>query len=229
MNIFCLASCILQLAFCILFPCRVEAGEPLSLDQIVEKVQEVYNRTEDVQADFDQETKLKSWGQTQAAKGRVSFKKNGRMCWEYSTPMTQKIVSNGKKVWFYIPQDRQVTLYEMKQGLQSEIASSMILGKGDLKKEFAIAIDSPPAGEKKSYRLKLKPLKPQAGIDQIFLSLDMNSFQVFQVEIIDPFGNSNRIRFSHIAVNTHLPDSMFTFIVPEGVQVVTSPQAPLPR
>jgi len=212
-----------------LIPCHAQAGEPLSLDQVIEKVQEVYNHTEDVQAHFEQETGIKSWGQTQTAKGKVSFKKKGRMCWEYSAPMPQKIVSDGKKVWFYIPQDRQVTVYEMNQGLQSEIASSMLLGKGDLKKEFKITFDDSPSGEIKCYRLRLKPLKPQAGINQVILSVDVNSFQVFQTEIIDTFGNSNRIRFSHMVVNTHPPDSLFTFVVPEGVQVVISPQVPLPQ
>jgi outer membrane lipoprotein carrier protein len=209
-----------------LIPCHAQAGEPLSLDQVIAKVQEVYERTEDIRADFEQETGLKSWGKTQVARGKVSFKKNGRMSWEYTMPMAQKIISDGKKVWYYIPQDRQVTVYEMNQGLQSEIASNMILGKGNLKKEFDVEMENVPAGEKKYYRLRLKPLKPQAGINRIVLSVDKNSFQVFQTEIIDAFGNSNCIKFSHITVNSHLPDSLFTFIVPEGVEVMTSPKAP---
>jgi len=229
MNIICLASCILQLAFCILFPCRVEAGEPLSLDQIVEKVQEVYNHTEDVQADFDQETRMKSWGQTQVAKGKVSFKKNGRMSWEYSAPIPQKIISDGRKIWFYVPQDRQVTVYEMNQGLQSEIASRLMLGKGNLNREFEIALTDSPGDDKNYCRLRLKPLKPQAAIEQIVLKVDMKSFQVFETEIVDAFGNSNRIRFSHIKVNSHIPDSQFVFTVPAGVDVITSPQAPVSR
>jgi len=222
-------SCLLCLGFCFLFPCYVQGGQTLSLDQVISKVQEVYDRTEDIQADFDQETTLKSWGQTQVAQGKVSFKKNGRMCWEYRAPMAQKIVSDGTRVWVYIPQDRQVTVYEVGQFLQSEIASRMVLGKGSLKREFDVALEESPAGERRCYRLRLKPLKPQAGIGQIFLSVDMNSFQVFQTEMIDVLGNSNRIRLSHISVNTRLPDSMFTFIVPDGVQVVTPSQSPLPQ
>jgi len=222
-------SCLLCFASCILIPCHAEAGSSLSLDQIIEKVQEVYNHTEDVQADFDQETRMKSWGQTQVAKGKVSFKKNGRMCWEYSAPVSQQIISDGKKVWFYVPQDRQVTVYEMNQGLQSEIAYRLMLGKGNLSREFDIALTDSLGDDKNYYRLRLKPLKPQAAIEQIVLRVDMKSFQVFETEIVDTFGNSNRIRFSHIKVNSHLKDSQFVFTVPAGVDVITSPQAPVSR
>ena len=222
-------SCLLCFASCILIPCHAEAGSSLSLDQIIEKVQEVYNHTEDVQADFDQETRMKSWGQTQVAKGKVSFKKNGRMSWEYSAPVPQKIISDGRKIWFYVPQDRQVTVYEMNQGLQSEIAYRLMLGKGNLSREFDIALTDSLGDDKNYYRLRLKPLKPQAAIEQIVLRVDMKSFQVFETEIVDTFGNSNRIRFSHIKVNSHLPDSQFVFTVPAGVDVITSPQAPVSR
>jgi outer membrane lipoprotein carrier protein len=208
---------------------HIQADTSLPLDQIIEKVQEVYNHTEDVQADFDQETRMKSWGQTQVAKGKVSFKKNGRMCWEYSAPVPQQIISDGKKVWFYVPQDRQVTVYEMNQGLQSEIASRLMLGKVNLNREFDIALTDSPGDDKNYCRLRLKPLKPQAAIEQIVLKVDMKSFQVFETEIVDTFGNSNRIRFSHIKVNSHLPDSQFVFTVPAGVDVITSPQAPVSR
>jgi outer membrane lipoprotein carrier protein len=225
----CLASFILCLATCILIPCSVEGGSTISLNQIVEKVQEVYNRTEDVQADFNQETRLKSWGQAQEAKGKVSFKKKGRMNWEYSTPIPQKFISDGEKIWVYLPQDKQVTVYEMSSGLQSQIASNLMLGKGDLKRDFGIALVDTPLKDKNYYRLELKPLTPQANVNKIFLSVDKASFQVLETEIIDTFGNSNRIRFSHIKTNNHLPDSWFTFVVPEGVEVITSPQSSMPR
>jgi len=215
--------------FFILIPCHVKGGQILFLDQIIEKVQEVYNHTEDVQADFDQETRMKSWGQTQVAKGKVSFKKNGRMNWEYSAPIPQKIISDGRKIWFYVPQDRQVTVYEMNQGLQSEIASRLMLGKGNLNREFDIALTDSPGDDKNYCRLRLKPLKPQAAIDQIVLKVDLKSFQVCETEIVDAFGNSNRIKFSHIKVNSHIPDSQFVFTVPAGVNVITSPQAPVSR
>jgi len=208
---------------------HIQADTSLPLDQIIEKVQEVYNHTEDVQADFDQETRMKSWGQTQVAKGKVSFKKNGRMSWEYSAPVPQKIISDGRKIWFYVPQDRQVTVYEMNQGLQSEIAYRLMLGKGNLCREFDIALTDSPGDDKNYCRLRLKPLKPQATIDQIVLKVDMKSFQVCETEIVDAFGNSNRIRFSHIKVNSHIPDSQFVFTVPAGVDVITSPQAPVSR
>jgi outer membrane lipoprotein carrier protein len=220
-------SIILLLNF--FLPCRVGAETPLSLDQIIAKVQDVYDRTEGVQADFDQETRLASWGQTQMAKGKVSFKKNGRMYWEYSAPVPQKIISDGNKVWVYIPQDRQVTIYEMNRGLQSEIAYNLILGKGNLKKEFDITLADSASENKNCYRLKLKPVKPQTAIDHIVLSVDMKSFQVLESEIIDPFGNSNRIRFSQIRTNNHLPDSCFQFVVPEGVDVITSSHIPISR
>lgn len=207
----------------------VWAEELPTLDYMITKIQEVYDSTEDLQAVFEQVSTSKSWGQTQVARGKVALKKNGRMRWEYLKPLEQKIICDGSKIWFYIPQDRQVTVYERGEGFNSEIVSKLLLGKCNLRKDFEINWESNPSKEGTVYRLRLKPIKSQPGVDHIILSVNKNTFQIFETMIVDNFGNSNFLKFTSLKLNSQLTDSIFNFIVPEGVQVVKSPKIPQTR
>jgi outer membrane lipoprotein-sorting protein len=46
---------------------------------------------------------------------------------------------------------------------------------------------------------------------------------VVETLVEDPGGNTNRIRFSKISTNVGLKDKAFRFEVPDGVDVVESP------
>src|SRR5678815_5724705 len=83
------------------------AAQTASVQTVVKKLQARYDSTTGFRADFTQEVESATLGQKVEARGKVFFKKPGRMRWEFVEP-EQLLVSDGKFFWLYQPQDKQV-------------------------------------------------------------------------------------------------------------------------
>ena len=77
-------------------------------ETLAKSLQQRYQGIKDFSADFVHSYRggvLKT--QTQE-RGKVSVKKPSRMHWTYSSPEKKEFVSDGVKIYSYIPQDKQV-------------------------------------------------------------------------------------------------------------------------
>ena len=194
------------------------------LEEILAKVQEQYDKHDDFKANFVQESFLKSLGKKQIAEGLVYFKKPGKMRWNYQKPHKQEIVSDGKNLWNFRPEDKQVMVTAMTQAFQSKVPSTFLAGLGNLKKDFDLKWAKEPSG-KENYSLELTPREAQGSLEKLFLIVDRESFKILQARIQDVMGNITQIGFSKIQFDNHLPDSLFTFTPPPGVEVFNMPGA----
>jgi len=213
----------------IFFPYSFSYGS--SLDAVISKVQQSYDAVNGFKARFVQESMVKSWNaaQVQKAEGEVCFKKEGKMYWDYTQPIPQKIISNGEELWFYEPEDKQVTISKVGGGLQSQISADLLNGNANLTRDFKVRqIDSAPDKNAGRIVLELRPKIPQSNLEKVLLKIDEKSFLIYQTEVYDLFDNVTRITFSRVKINETLPDSLFTFIPPEGVEILSPPTIPLP-
>ena len=60
--------------------------------------------------------------------GTVALKRPGRMRWEYETPEKKTFVSDGTRVFFYVPADRQVIVRQ--QAGERGVAMALLSGQG---------------------------------------------------------------------------------------------------
>jgi outer membrane lipoprotein carrier protein len=196
----------------------------LSVDELIANIQRNYDRITDIQARFDQEYINKSLNQVKRAEGRVYFKKSGMMRWEYRKPRHQEIVSDGSMIWHYQPDDNQVIMGEISATIRTKMSQAFLFGEGNLRRDFRVLS---PSGESQRedtwYLLELAPVEPQVDIQRLVLRVDPKRYLIVQTDIYDAFENVNRIRFSRIKIDRNLPDSLFTFIIPPGTQVLRSP------
>ena len=199
-------------------------AQSLPLDEIVGKVQEQYETHEDFKANFIQESLVKSLGKKQAAEGIVYFKKPGKMRWNYQKPTKQEIISDGKNLWNYRPEDKQVLVSPMTNAFQSKAPSTFLAGIGNLKKDFQARWGKEPS-PKENYSLELNPQETQGSLEKLFLLVDRESFKILQARIQDVMGNVTQISFSKIQFDNRLPESLFTFTPPQGVEVFHMPGA----
>ena len=58
------------------------------------------------------------------------------MRWEYKTPEEQLYVSDGKTAYDYVPADRQVNKYLVKEAFDDRMPLMFLLGKSNLLDEF---------------------------------------------------------------------------------------------
>ncbi len=193
----------------------------LSIDELITRVQGSYDSVTDIQARFEQQYINKSLNRVKKAEGRVYFKKSGMMRWEYHKPVRQEIVSDGSTIWHYQPDDNQVIVGEISKAVRAKLSTAFLTGEGDLRRDFRVLS---PQGESQRedrwYLLELAPVEPQADFQRIVLRVDPKGYLIVQTDIYDAFDNVNQIRFSGIKIDRNLPDSLFTFTIPPGTQVL---------
>jgi outer membrane lipoprotein carrier protein len=192
-----------------------------SLDDVVRGLEGAYGRITDLKADFNQNAFNKSLNQTIPAAGSVYLKKGGKLRWEYTQPTPQEIVSDGKTLWVYTPQLNQVNVAPAPEALAGP-AGSFLVGLGKLREHFGVRFMNPasPRDGDGNVVLDLTPKQPLPTLARLILSLDPKSWEVRRAVVYDQFENTVTMRFTKMALNSNLPDSLFTFTPPKGVATV---------
>lgn len=222
------AACVGLLCVALLLPLRAMAqAKQQPLDEVVDDVQRVYHETKDLTADFEQTYHFEVTGRSKKSSGRVYLKLPGKMRWDYLTPEPKHFVADGKMLWVIAPQDRQV----MRQPLgQSDISSVLgfLMGSGDLRAQFVLTLLGQDAAGR--HRLQLVPRADETHYRKVVLVIDPQSHRTVETEITDPAGNLNHLVFRNIKANQGLPDSGFSFEIPQGYRVIeaAAPASPAP-
>lgn len=210
--------------FLIFLPSIVLAEELPPIDDIVQKLQHAYEKTEDFKANFLQETTIKSIKKTEIEEGSVFFKNPKNMLWNYTKPRAKKLVINRHTAWLYLPQEKVAYWQKSDNIFQSKALIKFLSGLGKLKDDFAITYAEPKALDKNgNYLLLLIPLEKNTILNPIQINVDKSKFYILQVNFDDTLGNSTSIKFSNIFINNGLTDKMFQFQPPAGVEIFKMP------
>jgi outer membrane lipoprotein carrier protein len=201
-------------------PAAAQPAGP-TLDQVVRGVEGAYGKMTDLKGEFTQSALNKSLNQTIDAKGVVYLKKGGKLRWEYAEPTKQEIISDGKTIWIYTPQLNQVNTGPAPEALAGP-AGSFLSGLGKLREHFTVRFLNPvqPKDGDGNVVLDLTPKQSLPTLARLILSLDGTSYDVRKAVVYDQFENTVTMRFAKVAVNSGLPDKLFTFAPPKGVATV---------
>jgi outer membrane lipoprotein carrier protein len=199
------------------------AGAPVSKDlkQVLDRLQRHYRDTNSFTAKFNEEIATVGAPKRQR-QGTVSFRKPGRMRWEFSDPEKQTIVSDGETLYSYDPDLNQVLETPLKHALKSSSATSFLLGIGNINRDFKAAFANPPTPT----GLVDLILDAKTGGYKIEIGLDPATYNLITLTLTDQLGDVTKIAFSDVRDNVELPDSNFAFKVPAGADVVTAPASP---
>jgi outer membrane lipoprotein carrier protein len=210
--------------FLIFLPRIVLAEELPPIDDIVQKLQHAYEKTEDFKANFLQETTIKSIKKTEIEEGSVFFKNPKNMLWNYTKPRAKKLVINRHTAWLYLPQEKVAYWQKSDNIFQSKALIKFLSGLGKLTDDFAITYAEPKALDKNgNYLLLLIPLEKNTILNPLQINVDKSKFYILQVNFDDALGNSTSIKFSNIYINNGLTDKMFQFQPPAGVSIFNMP------
>ncbi|OPY10940.1 MAG: Outer-membrane lipoprotein carrier protein precursor [Syntrophaceae bacterium PtaB.Bin038] len=205
----------------IFFSAPAGAAEPPNLDEVVRKIQDTYEQTGQVKARFTQTVTLKAMKKTEREEGVFYFKKPKRMRWVYTKPAAKELVINPEKAWLYVPADKVAYVQDADAIFRSAVSVRFLAGIGKLKDDFKISFAADKGTEKTpNYLLDLVPVKPEEGVRKLQIAVNRETFQIVKVVLFDPYGNVTTLTFSGIELNRDLPDSLFTFKPPAGVDVM---------
>lgn len=156
-------------------------------------------------------------------RGRLLVKKPGRMRWEYTSPEKKLFVSDGLKIYFYVPDDRQVTVTSVPRDNQATTPALFLAGKGNLARDFtASLVDAPPGAAPGSRALKLVPKASQPDYDWLTIVVEPATLKLRGLMYGDPQGGTTVFSFVNLKENPLLADKAFDFKPPRGVDVVTA-------
>jgi outer membrane lipoprotein carrier protein len=193
------------------------AAESTGADAVVDAVQKSYDATSDFVADFRQETEVKTLNRTMKASGKLSFKRPGRMLWRYDEPKNQFVLTDGKYLYFYQPDQNQVIKSPLKNAFRGDIPLSFLLGLGNLKKDFNATLKASDASQNV---LRLEPKGEAGGYSEILLSVSKPAADILWVSVRDAAGNLTTIHLSGMRKAVGVNDSLFQVKIPNGADVV---------
>src|SRR5262245_44820684 len=90
----------------------VRGAEPTAAE-LAQALQKKYDTVRDFSTDFVHTYRGGVLKRQLTEQGRLIVKKPGRMRWEYKTPEEKLFVSDGTKIYSYIPQDKQVIVSDV--------------------------------------------------------------------------------------------------------------------
>ncbi len=200
------------------------SGQTESIDVVVDKIQKRYEEIEDFHADFTQEATVKALNTVQKSDGEVWFKKPGKMRWNYYEPYKDQIVSDGRTLWFYNEEEKQVIESPLNQVSDTETTSTLLSGLGKIKELYRTSFSESGEFEADgSYLIDLKPKEEGEDYNKVTLSINKNTMMVNTLYLYDPFGNLTKVLLKNIEIDKGVSDSLFNFEVPSGVEVIKPP------
>jgi outer membrane lipoprotein carrier protein len=183
-----------------------------------------YHRIKDFSASFTQVYEGGVLRRKAVESGTVYVKKPGRMRWDYTSPQTKLFVSDGKTMYMYFPEDRQVMTSPMPEQDEATSAVLFLMGKGDVTRDFTARWAD--GGQPDEYALRLDPLIHQADYDWLEVTASRETLQIRTLTAGDAQGGRSVFTFTNFKENTGLADKLFQFSIPRGTEVITSGKTP---
>ena len=194
-----------------------------SEQQALDAIQRQYEKVSTFEADFTQRSYVKMMNQTQSIKGTVKIKKPGKMKWVYGAPDTQILISDGKNLWLYVPEEEQATKVPVESIYSSNTPALFLAGKGKLTRSFNVESVSE---ENRNILVTLVPKNEDQGLARLILHANKKNYQITGSTVYDKLGNKTEIRFSRIRINREIPEEQFQLKTPPGVEILDYTQTP---
>jgi outer membrane lipoprotein carrier protein len=193
---------------------------------LAQALQKKYDGVKDFSADFTHTYEGGVLRKLITERGHMIVKKPGKMRWQYTAPEEKLFVSDGVKLYSYIPQDKQVIVAAVPPDNDATTPTLFLAGKGSLTRDFTpTLVDLPPGMPAGSKALKLVPKAKQPDYDWLVLVVDPASLDIRGLVTMDAQGGTSSFSFTNLKQNLGLADKDFAFKIPRGVDVVsTSPR-----
>jgi len=154
---------------------------------IIDTVEQSYRALNTLIADFFQRSTLAKERREMRADGQMFLKAANdreplKFRFNYFRPTNHEIVSNGRSLWTYLPENRKVLLSDvsfvfdpMRFNPDRDRASNFLQGLGRISKDFMIT--SPPQGQDVdgNYILELEPRRATETIQKLFIVVNRDA------------------------------------------------------
>jgi outer membrane lipoprotein carrier protein len=198
---------------------QTQTQPPEEAERLALALQQRYQGIRDFSADFVHSYRGGVLRTQTLERGTVVIKKPGRMRWVYTSPERKEFVSDGLKMYSYLPLDHQVMVTAVPPDDQATTPAAFLAGRGDIVRDFTAAFDE--TSSTSMTVLKLTPRRPEPQYEYLLVGVDPITLQIQALTTRDPQGGNSTLTFSNLKENQGIADKEFVFRIPRGVDVIT--------
>ena len=204
------------------------------LNAVLKKIDEKQKSVETMKGQFVQRKSLSLLQNEVVSKGTMYFKKPQRMVWEYKEPERNTMIVNGNIVWFYLPDLKEATRFDLSQKAEiKSIFEKMAIGMGqsaeEMKKNYDVSIlkkvrkPDLPAKQAGKNIIVLQLIPKDAAISNFFKKIHLwfeEDGALYKTELFEKNNDTTIIEFKDMKFNVSISNSVFDFKLPKDVKVI---------
>ena len=186
-------------------------------DSISEKLSALLRPIESMSANFTQQLFDADDSELELFEGVFKLAKPGKMLWHIKQPMEQKLVSDGEVLWIYDPDLEQVVIESFADKIKSTPIALFNGQVADLDSRYTITQQHT---ERSTEIFTLSPKDTSSLFSRIDITFVDSVPQ--SLAVIDTFEQRTLIVFDKLSVNPLFDPSIFSFIIPNQVDVINN-------
>lgn len=192
----------------------------MTAEELVHGLESSYRGLKTLRAKFSQ---TYIWGaRKRVESGMAYFARGGLMRWDYQEPVRKLFLSDGKKLYLYVPEENQLTRSKLKSSEDIRVPFLLMVSRPNLHKVFSrIEIAGHEAVRDPSdFVLRAFP-KPEHAeeFQQVLIELSPE-FEIRRLVLQSDNRSTMEFTFDHIERNVALNPALFRFTVPAGAEVI---------
>lgn len=189
-------------------------------DALARRIQARYDTVKDFSARFEQRYAGGALRRQAVERGTVLVKKPGRMRWDYVEPERKAFVADGRRLYMYVPADKQVVVSDIPAEDQASTPILFLAGKGNLSRDFTVTTTTVAGAAEDTVAIRLVPRRRERDYEWLALVVDRASLAIRMLVAGDSQGGTSTFTFSDMRENVGLADSQFNFTIPRGADVI---------
>ena len=214
-------TCLIALAFIHSAPCSAQD----QLTKILDGIRKNYGSLPGLTVSYEREIVTKSMAmlgdavKSDVATGQIHFMPPYFLKVQQETPSREILTTDGKTLWWYIPQKNQVHRYPTERlGPELRLLSDIFRGLKGVEEGFVVSLKEEEAAP--SLKLELTPNPPWPDVTHIDLYVKPSDDRIEKVEIYNILGGLTRFRLGDKIKEESFKEDFFRFKIPEGAKVI---------
>ena len=169
---------------------------------------------ESYQAGFIQNVYGEGGRQLDSSSGIVFLQRPGKFYWQYRSPYSQYLISNGTTLWVYDEDLEQVTVNNLQDNVQHTPAA-ILSGDVNIAEEYDVSwLDNSSGGE------WVELVSRNAETEFNSMEFGFYDGELVGMVLNDNLGNRTHLEFHDVQRNLEVDEALFDFEPPDDVDVI---------
>ncbi len=193
---------------------------PVTIEEVVRKVQDLQKKTRTLEATFRQEKELALLAKPEVSTGTFVYSKPNNVLWDYEAPKrVTMLIANGLLTTYYpdLNKAESVDVKRFEDRIFKYMGASGAID--ELGRYFNFTFTDNASNP--AYMLDLTPKSRVVArrVQRIKIWIDKQSYVTSKLEYVEGDGDTTRYEFTNVKINEPVEQSRFTLSLPAGVRV----------